>query len=265
MGATLSEPATEEVGVRVQDKVAFVTGGGSGIGRAIAKTLAREGAKVAVCDVSEQGAAQTVQEIADAKGTAITVRADVTSFTGVNEAVHQAVDRLGPVDILVSCAGWDEPMPFDRTDEPFWDKVIAINYKGHVICTRAVLDTMIERQYGKLVYISSDAGRVGSSGEAIYAGAKAGVIGFCKTIARETARYKLNANVVCPGPTETPLLAGAAQLTPNLYNAMKRAIPFRRFAQPQEIANAVLFFASDEAAYITGQVLSVSGGLTMVG
>ncbi|MBI3968450.1 MAG: SDR family oxidoreductase, partial [Chloroflexi bacterium] len=124
-------------------------------------------------------------------------------------------------------------------------------------------DKMIERQYGKFVYISSDAGRVGSTGEAVYAGAKAGVIGFCKTIARETARHKLNANVVCPGPTETPLLAAVGAGNEKLYDAMRKAIPFRRFAQPQEIANAVLFFACDESAYVTGQVLSVSGGLTM--
>lgn len=250
--------------MRLRDKVAFITGAASGIGQATATIFAREGARVAVCDLNAPGAEEVAAEIRRAGGQALAAPADVTSMAQIKEAVRKTVQAIGPVDILASVAGWEKTMPFVDTTEDLWDKLIAINLKGHMICTRAVVDAMIERQSGKLVFVSSDAGRVGSTGEAVYSGAKGGVIAFAKTMARELARYKVNSNVVCPGPTDTPLLRSLASEREHLYEAMKKAIPFRRFARPEEIAHAILFLASDEASYVTGQVLSVSGGLTMV-
>lgn len=249
--------------MRLQGKVAFITGAASGIGRAAATIFAREGARVAVCDLNAQGTGEVVEEIRRAGGQALAVPADVTSSAQINEAVRKTAEALGAVDILASVAGWEKTMPFVDTTEDLWDQLIAINLKGHMICTRAVLDPMIERRSGKLVYVSSDAGRVGSTGEAVYSGAKGGVIAFAKTIAREMARYSINANVICPGPTDTPLLRSLSAERPKLYEAMEKAVPFRRFARPEEIAHGLLFFASDESSYITGQVLSISGGLTM--
>ncbi len=165
--------------------------------------------------------------------------------------------------MLVNNAGWDKVEPFVKSEEATWDKVIAINLKGPIACVRAVLDPMIERRSGKIVSISSDAGRVGSSGEAVYAGAKAGIIGFSKTLAREVARYGINVNVVCPGPTNTPLFREISGGNEKLAVALKQAIPLGRLGEPEDLAGAVVFLASDDAAFITGQTLSVSGGLTM--
>ena len=169
-----------------------------------------------------------------------------------------------PLDILVNCAGWDKVEPFMDSVEETWDRVIAVNLRGTIACARAVLEGMVERKAGAIVNISSDAGRVGSSGEVVYSGAKAGIIGFSKAVAREVARHGIRVNVVCPGPTETPMMEATRQANPRLGEALVKAIPFRRLAQPEEIAAAVAFLASEEAAYITGQTLSVSGGLTMV-
>jgi 2-hydroxycyclohexanecarboxyl-CoA dehydrogenase len=164
----------------------------------------------------------------------------------------------------VNCAGWDRVEPFLESTEETWDRVIAVNLKGVISCTRAVLDGMVERRAGAIVSISSDAGRVGSSGEVVYSGAKAGIIGFSKAVAREVARYGIRVNVVCPGPTDTPMMDATKAANPRLGEALVKAIPFRRLARPDEIAAAVAFFASDETSYVTGQTLSVSGGLTMV-
>jgi len=240
-------------------KVAFVTGAGRGIGQAIAKRLAAEGAKVAVVDLDEDTARATAAEIGAG---AIALRADVTDSAAVRVAVTECEKRLGAVDVLVNNAGWDKIEPFVESREETWDKVIAINLKGPIICARAVLDGMIARQKGRIVSIASDAGRVGSTGEAVYSGAKSGVIGFSKTLAREMARHLINVNVVCPGPTGTPLLKQAMRNS-KLMDSLVRAVPFRRLAEPDEIAAAVAFLASDDAAFITGQTLSVSGGLTM--
>ncbi|MGH9271596.1 MAG: SDR family NAD(P)-dependent oxidoreductase [Ilumatobacteraceae bacterium] len=241
-------------------KCALITGAGSGIGRAIAERLAEEGARVAATDVVLETAVTTAKELDDQ---AIAVELDVTDDGSVRRAVDEVTERLGPVDVLVNAAGWDRIEPFVDSTPDTWDRVLAINLRGPIAVTRAVLDSMIERRSGRIVSIASDAGRVGSSGEAVYSGAKAGVMGFTRTVAREVARFGINVNTVCPGPTDTPLLQAMAGENPKLIGALERAIPFGRLAQPAEIAAAVSFLASDEAAFITGQTLSVSGGLTM--
>jgi 2-hydroxycyclohexanecarboxyl-CoA dehydrogenase len=240
-------------------RVALVTGAASGIGRAVALRLGDEGCPVAAVDLDLEGARATAAEL----GAACALRADVSHLAAMREAVAVAERELGPVEVLVSCAGWDVAEPFVESTEETWDRVIAVNLRGVIASARAVLDGMIERRGGAIVSISSDAGRVGSSGEVVYSGAKAGIIGFSKAVAREVARHGIRVNVVCPGPTDTPMLAAIREANPGLGEALVRAIPFRRLARPEEIAAAVAFFASDDAAYVTGQTLSVSGGLTM--
>ena len=253
--------------MRIKDKVALVTGGGRGIGRAICLRLANEGAKVAVVDILEQEAAQTAEEIKAKGAQALALKTDVTQLDQVRACVQKIKDTWGAVDILVNNAGWDKVEPFVDSQPETWDKVIAINLKGPINFCHAVIPQMIERGAGKIITISSDAGRVGSTGEAVYSACKAGVIGFSKTLARELARSKINVNVVCPGPTDTALLkqVTAGERGARIIEAMTKAVPFRRLGQPEEIANAVAFFASPDADFVTGQVLSVSGGLTMVG
>lgn len=247
-------------------RVALVTGGASGIGREICLALANDGRRVAVADLNADGAAETVATITDAGGEAIAVPIDVTSTDSVHDALLQTVDELGPVEILVNCAGWDELMPFLDTDEDFWDRVIEINFKGTLRTAHACLPAMVDAGWGRIVNISSDAARVGSSLEAVYSGAKGGVISFTKTIAREMARKGVTANVVCPGPTDTPLLDAIVDASDNgekVIGAMARAVPMKRVGQPAEIASAVVYFTSEAAGFVTGQTLSVSGGLTM--
>jgi len=253
--------------MRIKDKVALVTGGGRGIGRAICLRLANEGAKVAVVDILEQEAAQTAEEIKAKGAQALALKTDVTQLDQVRACVQKIKDTWGAVDILVNNAGWDKVEPFVDSQPETWDKVIAINLKGPINFCHAVIPQMIERGAGKIITISSDAGRVGSTGEAVYSACKAGVIGFSKTLARELARSKINVNVVCPGPTDTALLkqVTVGERGARIIEAMTKAVPFRRLGQPEEIANAVAFFASPDADFVTGQVLSVSGGLTMVG
>ena len=242
-------------------RVAMVTGAARGIGLAIASRLAEEGAKIAIADINGDGAAHAAERIG---GAAMGVRVDVTDTASIAVGVAAVVERLGTIDVLVNNAGWDKVEPFVRSEEATWDTVIAINLKGPIACTRAVLDSMIERRSGKIVSISSDAGRVGSAGEAVYAGAKAGIIGFSKTLARELARYGINVNVVCPGPTNTALFHEMAGGNEKLASSLKQAIPLGRLGEPEDLAGAVAFLASDDASFVTGQTLSVSGGLTMI-
>src|SRR5580658_3819844 len=250
---------------RLKDKVAIVTGSAQGIGRAIAMRLASEGAKVAIADLDFEGAGRTAEEIKKAGGNALAVKLDVGRLQDALDAADRVERELGPIDILVNNAGWDKLEPFLESTPETWDKVIAINYRGVLNCCKAVAPRMQQRKHGKIVSISSDAGRVGSTGEAVYAGCKAAIIGFSKTIAREFARYGINVNVVCPGPTQTALLKTAMAGREGVLDAMAKGIPFRRLGQPEDLAGAVAFFASSDSDYATGQVLSISGGLTMAG
>jgi 2-hydroxycyclohexanecarboxyl-CoA dehydrogenase len=237
----------------------MVTGGARGIGRAIALALAADGCRVAVADLLEEEAAATAEEAGG-----IAVPLDVTDSGSVETAAERIESELGPVDVLVNNAGWDEARPFLETDERFWDRVIEINFKGGLRTTRAVLPGMVERGWGRVVNIGSDAGRVGSSMESVYSGAKGGLIAFTKTIAREVARSGVTANAVCPGPTRTAFLERiVGEGGERLVDSLTRAVPMRRLGEPEDVAAAVAFLASEEAGYITGQTLSVSGGLTM--
>jgi 2-hydroxycyclohexanecarboxyl-CoA dehydrogenase len=236
--------------------VALVTGGAGGIGRAIVRALAADGHRVVAGDIVDDAAGDA----------ALAVQLDVTSSESVEAAVSRAERELGPVEILVNTAGWDEFHWFLETDEEFWERIIELNYKGCLRVCRRVVPGMVEREYGRVVNISSDAARVGSSQEAVYAGAKAAQVAFGKTLAREVARRGVTVNSVCPGPTETPLLSGMVGSGENgakMVEALRRAVPMRRLGRPEDVAAAVAFLVSDQAGYITGQTLSVSGGLTM--
>jgi 2-hydroxycyclohexanecarboxyl-CoA dehydrogenase len=249
----------------LKDKVAIVTGAGGGIGRGIALKFGSLGARVAAADIKFPGAKETVSLLEKSGGRGLALGTDITDRVQVQEMVKAVLDTFGKLDILVNNAGWDIIEPFTKNNPDLWEKVIAINLKGPIFCIRAVLDHMIERKYGKIVNIGSDAGRVGSSGEAVYSACKGGIIAFTKTIAREMARYQINVNCVCPGPTDTPLLAEITrgETGAKIIEAMTKAVPFRRLAKPEDISGAVAFLASDEAGFITGQTLSVSGGLSM--
>ncbi len=245
---------------KLDGKIAIVTGAGQGIGRGIAEKLAAEGATVVVSDINEATAKETAGAIGSG---AIGIRADVTSRESVDSMVEQVHQQFGRIDVLVNNAGWDKAGPFVDSDPADWDRVIAINLYGVLHTCKAVLPIMAAQGNGSVVNLASDAGRVGSSGEAVYSAAKGGVIAFTKATAREMARHQVNANCVCPGPTDTALFASVGGDNPKLREALTKAIPFRRLAQPADLANVVAFLASDEAAYITGQTVSVSGGLTM--
>ncbi len=245
---------------KLDDKIAIVTGAGQGIGKAIAEKLAAEGATVVVTDVNEATAKETADAIG---GGAVGIRTDVTSRESVNAMVEQVKGQFGRIDVLVNNAGWDKASPFVDSDPADWDRVMQINLYGVLNTSKAVLPVMADQGHGSVVNLASDAGRVGSSGEAVYSAAKGGVIAFTKSTAREMARHQVNANCVCPGPTDTALFASMGGDNPKLREALTKAIPFRRLAQPSDLANMVAFFASDEANFITGQTVSVSGGLTM--
>jgi 2-hydroxycyclohexanecarboxyl-CoA dehydrogenase len=251
--------------MNLKDKVAIVTGSAGGIGRGIALKFGSLGANVVVADLKIEGARETVSLLEKGGAKALPLGTDITDRAQVQEMVKATLDTFGKLDILVNNAGWDIIEPFTQNTPELWEKVMAINLKGPIFCIRAVLDYMIGRKYGKIVNISSDAGRVGSSGEAVYSACKGGIIAFTKTIAREMARYQINVNCVCPGPTDTPLLTEMTRgdTGAKIIDAMTKAVPFRRLAKPEDIAGAVAFLASDEAGFITGQTLSVSGGLTM--
>ncbi|WP_019122641.1 SDR family NAD(P)-dependent oxidoreductase [Brevibacillus massiliensis] len=247
-----------------KQRIAFVTGAGRGIGQAIARTLAARGMAVAAADINLENANETVRLIEESGGEAAAIPCDVTSLAAVGEAVEKVKAHYGKIDVLVNNAGWDKVEPFLQSEPETWDKVIKINLMGQIHTCKVILPLMIEHGYGKVVNIASDAGRVGSSGEAVYSAAKGGVIAFTKTLAREMARYKINVNCVAPGPADTPLFAEIGTYNRGIAEALEKVIPFRRLAHPEDIAGAVAYFASDEANYVTGQTLSVSGGLTMV-
>jgi len=245
---------------KLDQKVSIVTGAGRGIGRGIAEKLASEGAIVVVTDVDEQSAVNTAKELGNGS---IGLRVDVTDRDSVAALVAAVAEKFGRIDVLINNAGWDKVGPFVDSDEADWDRVVAINLYGVFNTCKAVLPIMQQQGHGHVVNLGSDAGRVGSSGEAVYSAAKGGVIAFTKAVAREMARSQINVNVICPGPTDTPLFASIGGDNPKLRDALTKAIPLRRLADPRDLANAVAFFASDEASYITGQTVSVSGGLTM--
>ena len=241
----------------------IVTGGGGAIGAAICRRFAGYGAKVGVFDKNLDGAKKVAQEI---KGFASGV--DITDYDAVGKAIAQFEKDAGPTDVLVNNAGWDKFVNFVDTTPELWDQIIAINLRGPVNMSHVVLKGMVARGHGRVVNIASDAGRVGSSQEAVYSACKGGIIAFTKTVAREVARKGITLNAVCPGPTETPLLAAAAgegERGERMRAALINAIPMKRVGQPDDIPGAVCFLASDDAAFITGQTISVSGGLTMHG
>jgi 2-hydroxycyclohexanecarboxyl-CoA dehydrogenase len=244
--------------MRLEGRIALVTGGASGIGAAIARRLAAEGARVTIGDVDSEGAAHVAAEI-DAEATPL----DVTD----PESARGVVDAVGGVDVLVNNAGTDEFGFFTQTDPGLWERLLAVNLKGVFACTHAVLPGMQQAGYGRIVNIASEAGRVGSKGSAVYSAAKGGVIAFTKTIARENARYGITANAIAPGPIDTPLLRGAlefGELGEKVIETMKAGTQMRRLGEPEEVAAAVAFLASDDASYVTGETLGVSGGLGMV-
>jgi 2-hydroxycyclohexanecarboxyl-CoA dehydrogenase len=244
-------------------KKALVTGAASGIGRATALTLSEAGAFVLGCDIDAEGGKTLAAELGKMAGGGSFVQLDVTDPPAILACCDEVTEEHGAMDILVNVAGWDRTQPFVENSPEFIEKIVQLNYLGQVRICQAFVKPIIEGGKGaKIVNVSSDAGRVGSMGETVYAGAKGGVIAFSKSLAREMARHNVCVNVVAPGPTDTPLFQGQSE---RIKEALLRAIPFRRLAQPQDVANGILYFASDRAGYVTGQVLSVSGGLTMVG
>ena len=252
--------------MKLRGKTALVTGGGRGIGRAIALGLAQEGAQVAVLDILADNAAAVAREIEATGVKALALPADLTKRAQVDRAIADTLTQFGQIDILVNNAGWDRMEMFLDSEEETWDKIIAINFKGMLYVCKAALPSMVARGQGKVISIASDAGRAGSTGEAVYAGTKGAIIAFSKTLAREMARHKITVNVVCPGLTETPLLQGIREQSPKtekVIEAVTRAIPLGRVGQPEDIAGAVVYLASPAADFVTGQTLSVSGGLTM--
>jgi 2-hydroxycyclohexanecarboxyl-CoA dehydrogenase len=253
---------------RFAGKVVVITGGGGGIGGAAARRFAREGARVAVFDLNLESANAVAAEITAAGGVAEAFACDIAKRAAVDAAVAAAEAELGPIDVLVNNAGFDVFRPFVKTEPTEWDRLIAVNLTGALNMHHAVLPGMVARKAGRIVNIASDAARVGSSGEAVYAACKGGLVAFSKTIAREHSRHGITVNVVCPGPTDTALFAAYKEGAGNpekLVEAFTRSIPLGRIGRPDDLPGAILFFASDDAAYITGQVLSVSGGLTMAG
>jgi 2-hydroxycyclohexanecarboxyl-CoA dehydrogenase len=248
--------------MELDGKTALVTGGASGIGKATVMELARRGATVICADVNTEAGAALQREAAASNFAVEFAAIDLADARSVRSCAAEVLKRHPRIDVLVNAAGWNDIQPFMENPPDYVDRVIAINLGGMLHLTQALLPAIIAAGKGKIVNVSSDAGRVGSSGETTYAAAKGGVIAFTKSLAREVARHSINVNCICPGPTDTPMLQSRPD---KLKEAFLRAIPLRRFAKPQEIADAILFFASPRSDYITGQVLSVSGGLTFAG
>ena len=253
--------------MRLRDQVAIVTGGGRGIGRAIALRLARDGAKIGILELIEENAKKVVEEVHQIGSVGIAKAVDVTDYGATKKAVDELASEFKTIDILVNNVGIDQSKFFVDTDEPLWDKFISVNYKTFLIACHVTIPYMMKQNKGKIVSIGSDAGRVGNIAEPIYCGTKGAIIATTKALARELARYNINVNCVCPGPIETDLLAGLAadERGKRIMEATAKAIPLKRIGQPEDVADVVAFFVSDDARYLTGQVLSVDGGLTMIG
>jgi 2-hydroxycyclohexanecarboxyl-CoA dehydrogenase len=253
----------------LQGKRAIVTGGGSGIGQAICRRLADEGVVVGLFDIHLAGAQATAASINAAGGVCHPLECDITQYSSVTAAVMQFEALAGGgADILVNNAGWDAPMPFLKTDEAFWNKVVSINWFGPIHMTHAVAKGMAARNHGRIVNIASDAGRVGSSGEVVYSGCKGATIAFAKALSRELARNNVLINTICPGPTDTPAMAGfvgSGEQGQKIRDAMVRGVPLGRIGSPDDYPGLVAFLCSDDASFMTGQTISVSGGLTMHG
>lgn len=252
----------------LKGKTVIVTGGGGGIGRAVCQRFAEEGSLVAVLDRDADSAQTTAELINEAGGTARAYAADITDYAAITETIAAIEKDLGTPTILINNAGFDRFVPFLKTDPAMWEQLIAVNLTGALNMHHIVLPKMVEAGGGKVVNIASDAARVGSSGESVYAACKAGLLGFSKTIARELATKNICVNVVCPGPTDTALLQGVASTANDpekLLDAFRRAVPMRRLAQPEDYPGLIALLSSDDANFITGQVISVSGGLTMAG
>ena len=253
------------------DRVAFVTGGASGLGRAIADRLAVDRIAVAIVDIDGEGAQTAAKEITETGGEAFGVECDVSSPASVEAASEQVIKRLGGIDCLVNNAGFDIPGFFLSSEPETWDRIVAVNLMGVLNCTYAIAPKIIDRcsesGYGRIINIASDAGRVGSMGEAVYSAAKGGVIAFSKSMARELARDKITVNAVCPGPADTPMTdrIKETELGEKLMEKLVEATPLRRLVHADEVAAAVAYFASDAAGFVTAQVLSLSGGLTAAG
>ena len=248
--------------MNLSEKIAVVTGGASGIGQATAEVLAEAGATVGIGDIARDKGEAVAAGIRKKGQKAECFALDLTDRGSIASFVAAVLQRFGHVDILVNGAGWGKTIPFVESDDAFWEKVINLNFIGPMRLTKALLPQMFERKSGRIVNVSSDAGRVGSLGETVYSGAKAGLLGFTKALAREGARFNVTVNCVCPGPTDTPLMAAVPE---KIKEAFVKAIPMRRFGRPAEVAQAIAFFVGPNTDYVTGQVLSVSGGLTMAG
>ena len=245
----------------LQDKIAVVTGAASGIGLATARALAAEGARVVLADIDVEKGESAAAALRASGRQAEFAAVDITDPASIDAFAAQVHERHGAIDVLVNGAGWGRTSPFWEGSPEFWSKLVALNFVGPMLLCKAFLPQMMERRSGRIVNVASDAGRVGSMGETVYAGTKGGLIAFTKSLSRETARYAINVNCVCPGPTDTPLMAAVPD---KVKDALVKAIPLRRLGRPEEVADAIAFFAGDGSTYITGQVLSVSGGLTMV-
>jgi len=247
--------------MKFNGKTVLVTGAASGIGLAVSQGFAAVGARVVMTDLNAAAGEAAAAQIKAGGGDACFIAMDVTSRESADKVAERVRGELGRLDVLVNAAGWDIIQPFMDNTPEYWAKIVALNFMGPVQVTRAMLPLLMESGSGRIVNISSDAGRVGSFGETVYAGAKGGIIAFTKSLAREVVRKQVRVNCVCPGPTDTPLFASQSD---KMKEALTNAIPMKRVAKPSEIADAVLFFASDRSSFCTGQVLSVSGGLTMV-
>ncbi|MHA1109203.1 MAG: SDR family NAD(P)-dependent oxidoreductase [Alphaproteobacteria bacterium] len=248
--------------MRLNDKIAIVTGAASGIGQSTARAFAAAGGTLYLGDINEEGGEKTASDIRDSGGSATFVRLDVTDDSSMADLATRIESEAGRVDVLANVAGWGRTEPFVDNDQDLWDRMVGLNFYGPIKMCKTFVPGMFERKYGRIVNVASDAGRVGSLGEAVYSGTKGGVMAFTKGLAREGARHQVTVNCVCPGPTDTPLMAPVPE---KITEAFIRATPLRRLAKPEEVADAILFFASDRASFCTGQVLSVSGGLTMAG